>query len=380
MRYPASLCRLIVSATLAVAVASPLAGQKASDPTFSIHGYLTQGYGFTSRDTVMGLTPQGTADYRRAAIVARYAPTSANAFVVQLGHRRLGDSPTMQFEENLKVDMAFYDHRFADGTSVRVGKSALPSGIFNEIRYVGTLLPFYRAPYSVYGEQTNTSETLDGIVASHRLRAGEPWELSTDLYAGSFDLLTFQAVVPASGPPIPTYQGLIMQSKNVFGGQFWLSTPIDGLRVGTGGRRMDMYGGGAVSPTNPRTRVTADVSASIDGHFEKWQFKAEADRAKAYDFLAQSKYVQLGITPVSRVSLNVQREYFDIHASPLPATTLLVNVNRDDAIGVNFMLDARTVLKVEQHRTNGFNIEQVFNPFGPRIQGSYFLTSISTSF
>jgi hypothetical protein len=373
-----SLSRSFASA-LVVAVASPLAGQKVAAPTLSIHGYLTQGYGFSSRDTVMGLTPQGTADYRRAAIVARYSPAPQNAFVVQLGHRRLGDSPTMQFEDNLKVDMAFYEHRFAFGTSVRVGKSALPSGIFNEIRYVGTLLPFYRAPYSMYGEGTNTSETLNGVVASHRLRTGEPWELSTDLYAGGFDILSFHAVVPTSGPPIPTYQGEHLQSKNVFGGQFWLSTPIEGLRVGTGGRRMEVYGG-AVTATGPRVRVTTDLSASIDGHFEKWQFKAEGDRARAADFVVQSKYVQVGVSPTSRVALNVQREYLDIHADLLPAKLLLVNVNRDDAVGVNFMLDPRTVLKFEQHRTNGFNVEEVFNPFGPRIAGSYFLTSISTSF
>ncbi len=364
---------------LVIAAAAPLAAQKVVAPTLSIHGYLTQGYGFTSHDTVMGLTPQGTADYRRAAIVARYGPTPRNAFVVQLGHRRLGDSPTMKFEDNLKVDMAFFEHRFGSGTSVRIGKSALPSGIFNEIRYVGTLLPFYRAPYSMYGEGTNTSETLNGVVASHRLRAGEPWELSTDLYAGSFDILTFGAQLPASGPPIPTYQGQRLQSKNVFGGQFWLSTPIEGLRVGTGGRRMEVYGS-TVAPNSPRTRVTNDLSASIDGHFEKWQFKAEADRARAQDFKVTSKYVQLGVTPASRLSFNVQREYFEILADLFPAKLLLVNVNRDDAIGANFLLDTRTVLKFEQHRTSGFNIEQVFNPFGARLAGSYFLTSLSTSF
>src|SRR5260370_14664662 len=167
----------------------------------------------------MGLTPQGTADYRRAAIVARYSPTPQNAFVVQLGHRRLGDSPTMKFEDNLKVDMAFYEHRFGSGTSLRVGKSALPSGIFNEIRYVGTLLPFYRAPYSVYGEGTNTSETLNGVFVSHRLRAREPSELVTDLYPGGFDILVFGPVVPASGTPNPVYQRSRIQSNNVLGRQ-----------------------------------------------------------------------------------------------------------------------------------------------------------------
>jgi hypothetical protein len=365
---------------LAVAGASPLAAQTAGIQSLSIHGYLTQGYGFSSRDTVMGLTKEGTADYRRVALVARYAVTPSNAFVLQLGNRRLGDSPTMKFEEDLKVDMAFFEHHFASGTAVRVGKLALPTGIYNEIRYVGTLLPFYRAPYSVYGEATNMSETLNGVAASHRFNSGENWELSADLYAGGFQILEFAPVLPLTGPPIPVYTGAQLQSKNVLGGQFWLSTPVEGLRLGAGGRRMDVYGG-IPSPVQSAGRVTADLSASADGHFEKWQFKLETDRATAKYFTVASKYGQIGVTPLRWLALNAQREYFAIHAGGIGTTPVdLVNVNVDDAVGMNFMIDTHTVFKLEQHRTNGFNVEQVFNPFGARPRGSYFIASISTSF
>ena len=116
-------------------------------------------------------TPQGTADYRRAAIVARFAPNPTdNGLRRPVGNRRLGDSPTMQFEEDLKIDMAFYEHRFGDRTSIRVGKAALPIGIYNEARYVGALLPFYRAPFAMYGEGSFTSETINGLLLSHRVQ------------------------------------------------------------------------------------------------------------------------------------------------------------------------------------------------------------------
>jgi len=367
----------VLLSVFTVGMAPPIIAQVASPSSLSIHGYLTQAYGFTSRDTVMGLTPQGTADYRRAAIVARYATTPTNAFVVQLGHRRLGDSPTMRFENNVKVDMAFVEHRFGSETDIRIGRSALPTGIFNEVRYVGTLLPFYRAPYSVYGEGSLTSETLNGVVVSHRLRAGEAWEVSADLYGGGFEVIQFSTVATATAAP--TYAGQRVQAKNVLGGRFWLTTPVEGLRVGSGGRRMDAYTE-TTSSTQSGGRVINDLNAAIDGHFEKWQVSAEVERASARYFNLNSRYVQLGVTPIGRLTLNVQREYADINASSAPGPFLQVMVNRDDAVGVNFLLDARTVLKLEQHRSRGFNYEQVVNPFGPRIIGSYFIASMSTSF
>jgi len=354
-----------------------LEAQGSGASALSIHGYLTQAYGFTSHDTFMGLTPQGTTDYPRAAVVARYAPTALHAFVVQLGHRRLGDSPTMKFEDTVKLDMAFYEHRFAFGTTLRAGKSVLPGGTCSEVRYVGALLPFFRAPLSVYSEGSYVSETINGVVLSHRLRAGEPWELSSDLYAGDFGLLEFGPVFSPTGPP--TYQGARMQSKNVLGGQFWLTTPIEGLRIGAGGRRKDDYGG--VNAANRGAgRVVADVNGGVDAHFDRWQFRAETDRITAKYLNVKAEYAQLGVTPMSWLSVNVQREFVEVHVATPPAPMLRVKFDRDDAIGVNFMLDSRTTLKFEQHRSLGFNYEQVVNPFGPRIKGSYFITSISTSF
>src|SRR5690349_24364370 len=111
------------------------AAQETVVDRLSIHGYLTEAYGVAYGGRVLGLDADGTADYRRAAILARYSIAPTDAFVVQVAQRRLGDSPTMQFEQDLKLDMAFYQHRFANGTVVRVGKTVLPFGIFNETRY-----------------------------------------------------------------------------------------------------------------------------------------------------------------------------------------------------------------------------------------------------
>jgi hypothetical protein len=155
--------------------------------------------------------------------------------------------------------------------------------------------------------------------------------------------------------------------------------PIDGLRIGAGDRRMDSYSA-VESPTQANGRVINDFNAAIDAHFDVWQFRSEVDRATARYFNLNSQYVQLGVTPVSWLSLNVQREYSDINVSAAPGPMMQATVNRDDAVGINFTLDSRSILKFEQHRSRGFNYEQVVNPFGPRLIGSYFIASLSTSF
>jgi hypothetical protein len=371
----------ICTAALALATALTLAtasyGQSTTPSPLSVHGYLTQGYGISGRDTVMGLTPAGTADYRRAALVGRYSASPNDKFIVQIGHRRLGSSPSMRFEENLKVDAAFYEHRFDFGPSIRAGKAALPSGIYNDVRYVGTLLPFYRAPYSVYGEGAYVSETIDGIVAEHHLHFGGSWTLSAQAYAGDLALLEFGTVVDSSGTA--AYDGAAMKSKNVLGAQLWLQTPIEGLRLGYGGRRKDDYGGLFDSWRALDRRLT-DMTASIDASFDRWQLRAERNYIRGRHVDVRSEYIQVGITPVQWLSINAQSEFQRIDAAAPPGPMLRLMSNRDDAIGFNFTLNPSAVLKLERHRTSGFNYEQVVNSFGPRILGSYFVASLSTTF
>jgi len=347
-------------------------------PIFSIHGYLTQAYGFSHGGMVTGLTNEGTADYGRAAILATYAVSPANRFVMQVAHRRLGDSPTMQFEDNVKLDMAFYEHQFRDGTRVRFGKTVMPFGIYNEIRYAGTLQPFYRAPLSLYWEGTYTSETIDGAMVSRQVRTGKAWELTADLFGGSNTFLEFGTIQTAPTAP-PSYVGAKIQAKNVLGTQLWLTTPLEGLRVGLSGRRHTDFGG----IYNRVVGVPAkEWTASVDGNFEKWLTRAEMAERRAQGVVVASKYAQLGFRPIELFSVNAQSEFMDYRLPPglgLPSATT-VKVVRDNAASVNLFLNSTTVFKLEAHTTKGLNVEQVVNLLGAVKRGSYFISSFSVSF
>ena len=369
-----ALTRCVAAVAMIVAVPSMYA-QQVAESHFSIHGYLTQAYGFSRGGMVAGLTDQGTADYRRAAILARYDASPENRFVVQVAHRRLGDSPTMQFEENVKLDMAFYEHLFRTGTSVRIGKTVMPYGIYNEIRYAGTLQPFYRAPLSVYWEGTYTSETIDGVLASHRFGSGQSWELSADVFGGSYDFLEFATVQTDPGVA-PALLGAKMHAKNAFGTQLWLSTPVEGLRLGMSARRHTDYGG--IYP-RPNGAPAKEWTASVDGNFERWVVRAENNHIRASDVVVKAKYAQLGFRPIAAVSLNVQADFLDFDV-PLPTGRTDIKMLRDNALSVNLFLSPTSVLKLEAHRTRGINLEEAANVLGLAKRGSYFISSFSVSF
>jgi hypothetical protein len=363
---------------LAFIVLPTLASAQAISDKLSVHGYLTQAYGIADRYLSLGVSRDGTSDLRRAAILGRYSMTASDNVVVQVAHRRLGDSPTNQFEESVKLDMAFYEHRFPAGTSARVGKMALPWGIYNEIRYAGTLTPFYRAPFVIYRDGTYTSETIDGVGVSHNLRAGEPWELALDGYAGGFEQVEFGAIFPQNAAP--SYVGAILKSKNVVGGRAWLTTPVTGLRVGLSGRRQTDVGGIYDRPGGASGKLW---NASLDGSFDRWMIRAERQHMKTFGFEMTAMYAQAGVDVLPWLTLNAQTELRDERLRYTPTSPWLdVKAGREHAFGTNFHLSTNSVLKLEAHALKGYGFlyEQIVDASKPPLMSSSFIASFSISY
>ena len=112
----------------------------------NIHGYLTQAYAISDGNKIFGISPHGSADYRNLALQFRYDANPSNTIVFQFSHERLGSTPIMLLKEDVELDWGFFEHRFRNAISIKVGKIQIPLGIYNEIRDVGVLLPFYRLP------------------------------------------------------------------------------------------------------------------------------------------------------------------------------------------------------------------------------------------
>ena len=377
-RSAAALATLFATLTPLAGVVTPAGAQDVLSK-LSIHGYLTQGAAVSDSSTVIGIAKHGTTNYRRAAILLRYTQTPNDAFVIQGAHRRLGDSPVMAYEPDVKIDWAFYERKFGGETSLRVGKAPIPYGIYNETRYTGTLLPFYRAPYAFYFEGAYTSETIDGAVLSHAFLADSPFRVDASVYGGNYSLLEFNQVMnPATG--FFTYVVGKAQAENAVGGQLWVSTPIEGLRVGGGAGRATMDGGVLRKPGLKETQ--RDWHAGIDGAFDRFAARGEYRGTIYRNLTYRGYYGQAGARVFGPLSVNAQGEVGTVEArNGATYRELEIPLIRDYAVGVNYAFRSDLLLKLEGHRTKGFNIEDSANIFTNRPSvGRYYISSLSLAF
>ena len=367
---PARIVPALAAAAALSALGAPAMGQLPEG--LSVHGFMTQAYGRTDEHQILGIGPAGTADYRVAALQFRYAYDARSAFVIQLSHERIGRSPLGDLEPAVDLDWAFYEHRFDDYTVARIGKVRNPIGIYNEFRDVGTLLPFYRPPIFLYGEQMYTSETVDGMTLGRRFPLGD-WELSVDGFAGSWSFVQIDLATKAT-------------VDLGYGAQVWLQTPLDGLRVGVAGMRYTTRGNVGAPPDVEDQQAL--VVASLDGRFgpvgarTEFRHVAFGEDEIGYTVTADAYYGELTLNVTDQLTLMGQAQWQDL-ALEIPAIMLSMdeNLERDLAIGVRYALTPNVVLKLEGHRYRGRSIEdQVIFPWDERVGANYALFSVSTSF
>ncbi len=345
-----------------------------AQPNLSVHGYLTQAYAFTDGHQIFGIPEDGTTDYRNLALQFRYDLDAKSDIIFQFSHKRLGLSPTMAFEPEVKVDWAFARYRFNDATSLKFGKVQLPMGIYNEVRDVGVLLPFYRAPYNFYREGSWTSETLDGIVLATSFKKDSPWNLDVQVFYGGWHML--QDIFEGS-------LGLaLLRSEDGLGAQLWLNTPLDEMRLGFGAQRYTVSGGifSFLSDKNWNT-----LTASFDANLKR--------------FIAQVEYQKIHF-PFGSVTICyghtgfMLSDFFSVHGQidwgkfgaekfePFLLAPAEKTFQTDYALGLKYAFSLNIVIKMETHWTEGFIIDD--NPpnflFSPPAKTKYSIISLSASF
>ncbi len=363
-----------LSILLLLLLSAPLLAQEPQDETpaqkFTVHGYLTQAFAKSDGDQVLGIGDEGTTDYRRAAVLVRFTPSTKDTLVIQLAHRRLGLSPSLAFEPDVKLDWAFYERRLAENTSVRVGRIPQPLGLQNETRYVGTLLPFYRTPYNFYQEGSFTSETVDGLALRQSISPASSWNAEASAYVGGFSMVE------------QSDNGLVKpRAEKTLGGQVWLNTPISGFRVGAGGQRFDLTGTALVSDQKD-SWTTYYVSGEYAGSRVKLQseYRKTMIRDANVDFKAY--YVYGGVNVTSRLSLHAQFDTSSLELSPgTPRAFQVEKYYEDWTGGATFAVRPDVVLKGEYHWSESQLLETNIRPLGaPSRPVNYGIVSMSVSF
>lgn len=327
-------------------------------PKITFHGFLTQAYGQSDGHQFLGIPEDGTADYRTAALQIRTDVTADDAFVIQLSHERFGRSSIQSVKDDVELDWIFYEHRFGN-TAVKVGRVQIPFGIYNEVRDVGTLLPFYRPSANFYSDGAFGTETVDGIVLAHHLDLGARWGLDADVYYGDGELAD-------RGP-----QGYTVRDLNDYQGiELWLETPVSGLRVGAGALRFDIQ-------RSAGTQQWKLYHLSVAADFARVSAHVEYREADIVTLKGPAGYFHLGFKVTDKVEVNAQKDLFYLKGPRFPKRKM----DDDLALGVNYFFRPELVLKAEHHwNEGGFFLEDL--PFLSAIgtETQYWLVSLSTSF
>lgn len=352
----------------APAAPQPASGAKGNDEEtaglkITVNGYLSQAYAISDGNQILGIPKQGTADYRTAAVQMRADMTPQDTFSVKLRHERIGESPFQAFQPDVALDWIFYEHKLGD-SAIKVGRVKIPFGLFNEVRDVGTLLPFYRPPTDFYGSGSFTTQTIDGALVSHAFNLGRGWRLDGDLYYGNWEFVASES------------EGVFKsKARNSVGLELGLDTPLPGLRISVGEMSYTVVkeeAGGTV------TTPSKSYHASLEERYGRLVAHVEYKYRHTADAKISSGYVHLGLQLTDHLTLNGQAERSHTVIDELPDG---VDQDDDRALGVNYAFRGNLVLKLEHHWSRGFNTEvPAGGLFGPRQKTRYGILSLSTSF
>ncbi len=203
----------LLLALVAAALSQPIsASAQSAESPFEFHAARNTAVGRARDLPVVGIPTYATWDYRTAMLQFRYKDSDHDQFVLQLLNRRLGSSPLQAAIPDVAMQWAFWQRRGSWG-ALKVGRAPMPRGIFNEIRFVGTVLPFFRPSFEIYGEGR---ETVDGVVFARRQQLGNGFSVDVNAFAGSNEVRT--QVITASGNCIRAFRG-----NNLKGVQGWLN-------------------------------------------------------------------------------------------------------------------------------------------------------------
>lgn len=376
---------------------------------FEIHGFLTQAYAASSPidcppelnlncnpspdEASLGIPEGGTWNYRFMALQFRYDISDKDIMVVQLSSRLLGDSPVTELEDDVELDWAFYERRLAENTSLKVGRVQIPLGIYNEIRDVGVILPFYRPPFSWYREGAFTSETVDGLLLAHTFLPETNWPIDVSVYTGEWDI--FEQLNDFS-------QSALARAEDAWGGWVWVNTPVDGLRFGFGGNDKKLSGGVFTRPDGSRPGRLGEAAASIDASFDRFTFRSEFRQFApkvvtpffTINLTLSSYYYQLGYRFTDQLSVWLQADYATSReTSDNFVEDSSYDLREDLGIALKYDITPALVVKGEYHWVEeGKQVlgNPIFVPGGPiplfdptvftLDDGSYYILSLSASF
>lgn len=369
------LILLSALALLPTTVAAETEAADTDDDTWSklkIFGSVNWAYGQTDGVKYRGVTENGTADLHNAALQFRYAPGEQNEFVLQLANERVGTSPTNEFRDDIEVDWLFWNHTFGDGTRLRLGRVPLPIGFYNEIKDIGTALPFYRPSGNFYGEGSWTSDSVDGVVLSRQLFEAGGWSFSGDLYYGEWKRIETDGSTLSVGEADIT---------DALGFYTWLESPSGLFRLGLGANRFQAEGGVFLPPGVTDDEETRYLSVQAGG--ERWTTRFEISRRTFTGGYWQPYYLELTVKATEKLQLSGIYDVGYLDFTVPFFASFSDKIEEDRGLGVSYEIRPGLVVKAEHHWVEGYG--QIEDPalsffFDPPVELKLFIVGAALTF
>jgi hypothetical protein len=366
--------RALAPALLLAAVASTATAQGIPD-RLELHGSLNAGYGRSKELPAFGLPVTGTSDYRVFTLQGRYTLTENDQLVAQVFNRRLGTSPYVGALPDVTMQWAYWQHRAGDFT-LKVGRNPLPRGLVNEVRYIGTVLPFFRPATELTGE---AFDAIDGVVASYHHELPGGLEIEQHGFGGGSENR-------ATANTTTGQELRIARTENMYGGQTYLRLPVANIRFGAYAARYDF-----VQPTQRGDRVNMIFSG--EATLDRLHLQAEHGRYTGHGPNNDNRngYQEATLHLTNRFAVAGQHAYL---------SRMLFFTNSDlnfvypevSSKGASMIigLTPNSVLKIENHWRDGWNFDVPTNPvasqtatdvtLSPMRHSRYYLVSVAASF
>jgi hypothetical protein len=248
-------------------------------PPVDFHGFVSQGFLYSSDYNYLGESSKGSFQFTEAALNASFNPLPRTRISAQAFTYDVGDAGRYDFV----LDYAQAEYTFNDYFGVRAGRIRRPQGIYNDIQDVDVARTFVLLPQGIYDARwRDFYATLDGGEFFGTIPLKLAGSLSYEIYGGMIHpsedggiALYIRSSLPASGSLDS------INSAEVFGGQLWWNSPVDGLRFGMAGAFIPTLDynltiqtlGGPYHPDNRQGVAFEQYSAEYV--WKAWTFQAE---------------------------------------------------------------------------------------------------------
>lgn len=218
-----ALIRLAVFLSALLAVSNAFAvelGDPGEALSVNIHGFASQGFILTSRNNFLAKSKKGSVEFSEIGLNFTVPINDKLRVGMQLFSRDLG--PIGDY--NIKADWYYLDYRFADWFGLRVGRTKLPFGLYNESSDADSARVPVLLPQSIYQIQSRDFLLAQtGAEIYGRVTTGSAGALEYRFYGGTVFL---QQRTSSSAL---TLQELTV--PYIVGGRLLWEAPLEGLRL-----------------------------------------------------------------------------------------------------------------------------------------------------